>query len=379
MTIPLVDLQAQYHSIRAEIDQAIAGVLRQSDFILGTAVTEFQTAFARFVGARHCIGVASGTDALFLSLRAVGIGPGDKVLLPANTFIATALAVSYTGATPVLCDVDPVSYTLDVECARRALTSHVKAIIPVHLYGQPADMEAVMELARVEGLTVIEDAAQAHGAVHRLGRCGAFGRASGFSFYPGKNLGAYGDGGAICTNDDALAERLQLLRNWGSVQKYVHPVQGFNSRLDTLQAAVLLAKLSHLAEWNHRRRQVAGWYRQALAPLAGRLELPAEAPWTSEHVYHLFVVKLCDSDRDAVLKQLHAAGIGAGIHYPVPIHLQEAYAHLGHRRGSFPVTEEAASRILSLPLYPELSRPRLDRVVQGLAKALGRSERARGM
>jgi len=368
--IPLVDLQAQYDTIRAEIDEAISGVVRRGDFILGRALGEFEAAFAQFVGTRHCVGVASGTDALFLSLRAVGIGPGDRVLLPANTFIATALAVTYAGATPVLCDVDPISHTLDVARARRALPAGLKAIIPVHLYGQPANMEAVMDLARVEGLVVIEDAAQAHGALHRLGGCGTFGRAAAFSFYPGKNLGAYGDGGAVCTNDNSVAERVRLLRNWGSAEKYMHPIQGFNSRLDTLQAAILLAKLRHLTEWNCRRRQIASWYRQALEPLTERLELPVEASWTGEHVYHLFVIKLRNGDRDLVLKRLHAAEIGAGIHYPVPIHLQKAYTDLGHGRGSFPITEDSAQRVLSLPLYPELSRDQVGLVVNALHQAL---------
>jgi dTDP-4-amino-4,6-dideoxygalactose transaminase len=368
--ISLVDLRAQYLTIQSEVEAAIQGVIRQADFILGAAVTEFEQAFARFVGTRHCIGVASGTDALFLCLRALGIGRGDKVLLPANTFIATALAVSYAGAVPVLADVDRVSYTLDVEGARRSLPAGLKAIIPVHLYGQPADMEGVLDLAREKGLLVIEDAAQAHGAVHRRGRCGTFGRGAGFSFYPGKNLGAYGDGGAVCTDDDRLAEQLRLLRNWGSTQKYYHRVQGFNSRLDTLQAAVLLVKLRYLAEGNRRRRQVAQWYREALGSLAAEVELPQEAPWCAEHVYHLFVVRLRRADRDAVLKRLHAEGIGAGVHYPVPIHLQEAYAGLGLGPGSFPVTEDAARRILSLPLYPELSREQVGAVAEALGRAL---------
>jgi dTDP-4-amino-4,6-dideoxygalactose transaminase len=242
--------------------------------------------------------------------------------------------------------------------------------MPVHLYGQPADMQAVRDLARTEGLLVIEDAAQAHGAVHKDGRCGTFGRAAAFSFYPGKNLGAYGDGGAICTNDAALAEKLRLLRNWGSTVKYVHPVQGFNSRLDTLQAAVLAVKLRHLARWNERRRQVAAWYAEALAPLADEIELPHEAPWTVEHVYHLYVVRVLRASRDAVLKRLHAAGIGAGIHYPIPIHRQEAYAELGFGTGSFLTTEALALRILSLPMYAEMSREQVETVARALREAL---------
>ena len=370
MNIPLVDLQAQYHNVRPDVEAALAGVFERSDFILGRSVADFEAAFAAFVGTRHCIGVASGTDALWLSLRALEVKAGDGVLLPANTFIATALAVSYVGATPILVDVDPATHTIDVQSARRALEPGVKAIIPVHLYGQPADMEGILDLARSEGLIVIEDAAQAHGAVHSGGRCGTFGSAAGFSFYPSKNLGACGDGGAICTNDDALADRLQRLRNWGSTVKYVHPEKGLNSRLDTLQAAILAVKLRHLAAWNARRREIAAWYREALVPLADDIELPREAPSTVEHVYHLYVVRVRRTDRNVTLRRLQASGIGAAIHYPIPIHLQEAYADLGHGPGSFPVTEEAARQILSLPMYPEMTREHVENVANALGKAL---------
>ena len=370
MSIPLVDLKAQYRSIKPEVDAAVAGVLERCDFILGPAVAEFERDFAAFIGAKHCVSVASGTDALWMAMQALGIGPGDKVLLPANTFIATALAVSDAGATPVLVDMDPASYTIDVEAARRALVPGVKAIIPVHLYGQPADMRGVTDLAVDKGLIVIEDAAQAHGAVHRDGRCGTLGVASGFSFYPGKNLGAYGDGGAVCTDDDALAEQMRKLRNWGGTVKYHHPERGFNSRLDTVQAAVLGVKLKRLAEWNARRRRVAAWYREALAPLQDRIELPAEAPWTVEHVYHLYVIRLRRGDRDAVLKALNEQGVGAGIHYPIPVHLQGAYADLGLGAGSFPESEAAAKSILSLPIFAELTREQVETVASELARAV---------
>lgn len=369
MVIPLVDLQSQYRTLQADIDTALLDVVRRGDFILGREVGQFEEAFARFIGTRHCIGVGSGTDALFLSLRALGIGPGDKVLVPANTFIATALAVSDAGATPVLCDCDPQTYTLDVASAKRSLTPDVKAIIPVHLYGQPADMQGVLDLARQKGLLVIEDAAQAHGAVHQFGRAGTLGQAAAFSFYPGKNLGAYGDGGAICTNDDNLAEQARLLRNWGSTVKYVHRVQGFNSRLDTMQAAVLLVKLRHLAEWNRRRREIADLYREELAPLTEEVDLPHEASWCREHVYHLFVVRLKHADRDGVLQHLQRAGIGAGIHYPVPIHFQEAYPGLG-KSGDFPMAEQIAQRILSLPLYPEMTPEQVRMVARELDRGI---------
>lgn len=370
MKIPLVDLRAQHQRLRAEIESAMAEVVRDGDFILGNAVGRFEEAFARFVGTRHCVGVASGTDALALAVRQLGIGPGDKVLLPANTFIATAVAVNQAGATPVLCDVDQASHTIDVAAARKALPAGTRAIIPVHLYGQPADMEGVLDLAQEKGLLVVEDAAQAHGAVHARGRCGTFGRAAAFSFYPGKNLGAYGDAGAVCTDDDDLAQRLRVVSNVGATEKYVHPVIGCNSRLDTLQAAVLLAKLPHLEEGNRQRRVVADWYREALADLADEVELPAEAVWTRMHVYHLFVVRLRRAPRDAVARALRECGIGAGIHYPVPIHRQRAYAHLGLGPGSLPVTERAALTVLSLPMYPELTREQVGMVAGALHKAI---------
>ena len=306
----------------------------------------------------------------------MGIGPGAKVLIPANTFIATALAVSDAGADPVLVDMDLETYTLNVEAARRALVPGVKAIVPVHLYGQPADMRGVMALARDEGLIVLEDAAQAHGAVHVDGRCGTFGAASGFSFYPGKNLGAYGDGGAVCTDNGNLAERIRRLRNWGGTIKYHHPERGFNSRLDTIQAAVLAVKLSHLADWNRRRREVAAWYREALRDLEDEVVLPVEAPWTVEHVYHLFVVQLRRASRDVVLKALQESGVGCGIHYPIPIHRQGAYTDLGLGPGRFPAAEAAARRILSLPLYPEMTARAGRRGSPGPAGRAGRGCRA---
>lgn len=375
MQIPLVDLNAQYRSLKPEMDEAIARVLARGDFILGREVAEFEEAFARFIGVKHCIGVASGTDALNLSLRALGVGPGDKVLLPANTFIATALAVSYVGAAPVLVDVDPENFTIDVEQARRALPAGAKAIIPVHLYGQPADMTRLLELAREKGLFVLEDACQAHGARHKLGPCGTLGDLAAFSFYPGKNLGAYGDGGAVCTNDDRLAEKLELLRNWGGTVKYVHREQGFNSRLDTLQAAVLLVKLRRLEEWNRKRRIIADWYREALAVLDTRIAVPSEAAWTVSHVYHLFVIKLQQGRRDVVVNHMRSNGVGVGIHYPLPIHLQGAYRCLGHHSGEFPVTESAADCILSLPLFPEMTAEQVATVVGILAEALDSTAR----
>jgi dTDP-4-amino-4,6-dideoxygalactose transaminase len=363
-------LQAQYRNLQAELAPALAAVMETGDFILGKALAAFEEAFARFVGTRHAVGVGSGTDALMLTLKVLGIGHEDKVIIPANTFIATACAVTHCGAIPVLGDVDPLSFNLDMEKVRRILPAGTRAIIPVHLYGQPANMEAIQDFAKEKGLIIVEDAAQAHGAVHANGSCGTLGRAAAFSFYPGKNLGAYGDGGAVCTDDDELASRLRLLRNIGSEEKYVHPVVGYNSRLDSLQAAILLVKLGHLHDWNRKRRLVADWYREDLGDLSHELEPPLEASWCRQHVYHLFVVRLLRADRDRVIRHLRASGIAAGIHYPVPIHCHGAYQHLGHGPGSFPVTERLAASILSLPMYPELTRQQVKAIANHLADAL---------
>lgn len=351
--IPLVNLTRQYQRLAPEIDEAMTRVCARGDFILGRAVEELETAFAEYTGARHCIGVASGTDALHLTLRALGVGPGDEVILPANTFIATAQAVWCCGATPVLVDCEERTATIDTSAVALAITDRTKAIMPVHLYGQPADMDPLLALARARRLHVIEDAAQAHGAAYRGRPCGSIGVAAGFSFYPGKNLGAYGDGGAITTNDDGLAQEIRLLRNWGSKVKYVHTRMGFNSRLDTLQAAVLQVKLPHLDAWNDRRNELAARYRAALAGCAS-LAIIEQAPWTTKHAYHLFVIRALNGGRDEILRALHAKGIGAGIHYPIAIHQQEAFEPLLEAGASFPVTERLASQILSLPLCPDL-------------------------
>ena len=367
--IPLVNLQRQYQTLASEIDSAIKGVCTRGDFVLGGAVGDFEKAFASAVGARHCIGVASGTDALHLILRALHIGPGDEVILPANTFIATAQAVWCAGATPVLVDCDPRTATIDTGAVRAAITSRTKALMPVHLYGQPADMDPLLGLGRERGLHVIEDAAQAHGAEYKGRRCGSIGIAAGFSFYPGKNLGAYGDGGGITTNDDALAAQIRLLRNWGSTVKYVHDVMGFNSRLDTMQAAVLGVKLPHLEKWNDRRNALAEQYRQALGGLAPRVRIVEQAPWTTRHAYHLFVIRVPASDRDRILKTVQARGIGAGIHYPIAIHQQKAFAPMT-KGATFPVTEQMAAEIISLPLCPDLTDDEARTVVSELLMAL---------
>jgi dTDP-4-amino-4,6-dideoxygalactose transaminase len=366
MNIPLVDLRAQYRTLKGEINPAIQAVLDKCNFILGDEVATFEHEFARFVGVTHAVGVSSGTEALHLAMRALGIGPGDEVITPANTFIATVLAISLAGARPVLVDCDPESYEIDVNQIAAALSERTKAIVPVHLYGQCADMDPILELAERKGLLVIEDAAQAHGAEYKGRAAGSVGAAGCFSFYPGKNLGAYGDGGMVVTNSDEVAEKLRLLRNWGSTVKYHHPVIGFNSRLDTIQAAVLRVKLKYLPKWNEARRQCARTYTDLLS--AESLVVTPRTMAYGTHVFHLYVVQV--PRRDAVLTGLHEAGVGAGIHYPVPVHLQGAYASLGHKEGDFPNAERLAKRCLSLPLFPELEEDQIAAVVEALRNQL---------
>ena len=365
-TIPLVDLRAQHATVAAEVAAGMARVLERTSFILGPEVGEFEAAFARFARVRHCVGVASGTDALELGLRAIGVGPGDEVILPTNTFIATALAVVRAGATPVLVDCEPGSQLIDPAAVARRLGPRTRVILPVHLFGQMAPVEALRPLAERAGALLFEDACQAHGATRHGTPAGGVGVAAGISFYPGKNLGAYGDAGALLTDSDDIAARVRALRSYGSEAKYEHPELGFNSRLDTLQAAVLAAKLPHLAAWNAARRAAAAHYDALLADLPGVVR-PTTVPG-NEHVWHLYVVRV--PRRDLVLATLSASGIGAGIHYPVPIHLQGAFRTLGHGPGDFPVAEAAAREILSLPLYPEITSAQQERVVAALRAAL---------
>jgi dTDP-4-amino-4,6-dideoxygalactose transaminase len=363
--VPLVDLRAQYATIRSEVDQAMSAVLERCDFVLGEAVDRFEASFAAYCEAPHAIGVDSGISALELIMRAWGIGPGDEVITAANSFIASASAISFTGATPVLVDVAPDTCLISLDAVARAITPRTRAVMPVHLYGQPVDMAPLMALADRHGLRVIEDACQAHGARYRGRRVGSLGHAAAFSFYPGKNLGACGDGGMVVTRDEGLAQKIRELRNYGQREKYRHVSLAYNRRLDSLQAAVLDVKLRHLDRWNTRRAQIAGYYRELLRDLP--VQLPAVAPdvW---HAYHLFVLQL--DRRDRVLAALKQAGIGAGIHYPIPIHLQPAYAGLGRGPGSFPVAEATAGRLLSLPLYPEMSDEQIIRVAEAMRLAI---------
>lgn len=360
-TIPFLDLKAAYVEAKADVDAAIARVLDSGWYILGAEVDAFEAEYAAYCGAAHCVGLANGLDALHLALRALGVGAGDEVIVPSNTYIATWLAVSQCGAMPVPVEPDARTYNLDPACIEAALTARTKAILPVHLYGQPADMDAIMAVAKRHGLVVLEDAAQAHGAMYKGRRVGAHGDAVAWSFYPGKNLGAYGDGGAVTCNDPAIADRLRVLRNYGSRVKYVNEVQGWNSRLDPLQAAALRAKLKYLDAWNARRATLAAAYGEALA--GAGLVLPHVPEWAAP-AWHLYVVRV--ADRERVQQRLAANGIGTLIHYPIPPHLQAAYADCGHVPGSLPLAESMASDVLSLPMGPHLATSAIEKIANAL-------------
>ncbi|MGH9943276.1 MAG: DegT/DnrJ/EryC1/StrS family aminotransferase [Pyrinomonadaceae bacterium] len=374
MTVPFVNLQAQYRAIKSEIDEAVGRVLESAAFILGREVEAFERAFAEYCGAAHCVGVNSGTAAIQLAVSACGIGAGDEVIVPANSFFATAEAVSTAGARPCFVDADARSFNLDVNQIEAAITPRTRAVMPVHLYGQPADLAPIFELAARHNLAVIEDAAQAHGALYKGRRVGALGRVGCFSFYPGKNLGAYGEGGAVVTDDPEIARRVRLLREHGSEQKYRHEVVGYNFRLEGIQGAVLGVKLKYLDQWNDLRRAHAARYRELLGDLetAAALTLPRELDY-ARHIYHLFVVQL--DGREHVQQQLSAAGVQTGIHYPIPIHLQPAYAAShGHRPGDFPAAERLSARVLSLPMFPELTIKQIERVAEALRSAISNSQ-----
>jgi dTDP-4-amino-4,6-dideoxygalactose transaminase len=365
MTIPLLDLKAQYLSIKTEVDAAIERVIDRSAFVGGDEVRAFETEFAAFCDADAAVGVGNGTDALYLALRALGLGPGDEVLTVAHTFIATGEAISLTGARPVFVDIRNDTMLMDPDGIEAKITARTRAIIAVHLYGQPCDMDRIVEIAERHRLKVIEDAAQAHGARWRGRKVGSLANVACFSFFPGKNLGAYGDAGAVVSRDAELIRRVRMLANHGRLDKYVHQMEGVNSRLDGLQAAVLRVKLRHLDRWNDARRAHAREYLRLFAD-AG-VELPAVHPG-AEPVWHLLVVRV--SERDQLWKQLNERGIAAGIHYPIPLHQQPAYAHLGYHAGSLPVTEQVAARVLSVPLYAELSAEQVAAVSQTLHDAV---------
>ncbi len=360
--VPFVDLKAQYSGLRDEMNAAVLNVLETAYFVGGPVLEHFEQEFAAFVGAKYCVGVANGTDAITLAARAAGLKPGDEVLVPANSFFASAEAISNAGATPVFVDVDPVTFHMDAELAAKSITARTKAIVPVHLYGRAMDMQPFEALAEVHNLTIIEDCAQAHGASIRDNTVGSSGRLTCFSFYPGKNLGAYGDGGAVTTSDPELLDRLRVLRDHGSPAKYQHSVVGWNSRLDSLQAAVVSVKLPHLHRWNAARREHA---KKMAAALLGSPIIPPAIPEGNQHVVHLFVVR--SSRRDELRTFLQEKGIQTGIHYPVPLHLTAAYQALGAPgRGSMPVAESLAGGILSLPMYAELTDEQIEYVITSI-------------
>jgi len=366
MQIPFLDLKAHHDSIREELDTAIREVIDSNAFAGGPFVAKFEQDFATYCGAAHAIGVGNGTDALWLTLLALGVGAGDEVITVPMTFMATAEAISYCGAKPVFVDIDERTYTLDPDLLERAINPRTKAIIPVHLFGQPADMDAIHAIAQRRGLPVIEDACQAHGAEHRGQKVGSSGISGCFSFYPGKNLGALGEAGAVVTNDEALRNKIQMLRDHGQAKKYHHAVIGWNARMDGIQGAALRVKLKYLDRANEARRANARFYDQHLAGVE-EIILPTEAEY-ARHVYHLYVVRV--QERDRVLQAMANRGIACGIHYPIPVHLQEAYRFLGHQKGSFPVAERCADEFLSLPMYPELTTSQLEAVVHGLKTVL---------
>ncbi|MDY6987436.1 MAG: DegT/DnrJ/EryC1/StrS family aminotransferase [Thermodesulfobacteriota bacterium] len=363
-TIPFVDLQAEYDKLRLEVSEAISAVLNTTAFVLGPAVERFESEFAAYCETRYAIACNSGTSALHLALRACDIQPGDEVITVSHTFIATAWAISYCCATPVFVDVDPNTRTMDVSHIESKITSRTKAVIPVHLYGHPADMEPIISIAKERGLAVIEDAAQAHGARYRGMRVGCMGDVGCFSFYPSKNLGAYGEAGAVVTNDEAIARKVRLLRDHGQSKRYQHDVLGYNYRMDGLQGAILGVKLLHLDEWNEKRRKIARKYNEFLKEIR-EMVLPTVAPW-AEPVFHLYVIEY--PERSRLRRALNEMGISTGLHYPIPIHLQKPYGYLNLGEGALPVTEKLAKRCLSLPMYPEMT----DEMVKDVCEVLRR-------
>ncbi len=364
-TVSFVDLRAQARELHDEFNEVFESVTSRAAYTMGPELREFEVAFAEFCGAEHCVGVSSGTDAVRLALVVAGVGAGDDVIVPANTFIATAEAVSHLGARPVFVDCDEHAL-IDPALVEDALTDATVAILPVHLYGQPADMDPILELAERRGLAVVEDACQAHGALYKGEPCGSLGVTAAFSFYPGKNLGALGDGGAVTTSSDEAHDELLLMRNHGQADKYTHAVVGWCNRLHNLQAGFLLKKLAHLSTWNEARRRAAARYDQLLAEVPGVEPIPVRDD--VEPVYHLYVVRV--QERDAVREKLGDDGIESGIHYPVPLHLQPAYAGLGYGHGDFRMSERLAGEILSLPLFPELTDAQIEYVVERLAAAV---------
>lgn len=357
MKVNFLDLKVQYEAIKEEIAEALQAVLDKTAFAGGPFVAQFEEEFAAYCQTEHAVGVGSGTEALWIALLAAGVGPGDEVITTPNTFIATAEAISFTGATPVFVDIDENTHNMDPNLLEAAITNKTKAVIPVHLFGQPADMDTIAIVARKYGLFLLEDACQAHGAEYKGKRTGSLGDAGAFSFYPGKNLGAYGEAGAVTTNDPELAGKMSMIRDHGQAAKYYHDAIGWNGRMDGIQGAVLSVKLKYLDQWNDGRRKNADLYRKNLNGLEGII-IPEEADF-ARHVYHLFAIRVLEADRDAFMKALNEKEIFCGIHYPVPVHLQKAYDFLGVEAGSFPVAEKCASQYVSLPMFPELGEDQI--------------------
>jgi dTDP-4-amino-4,6-dideoxygalactose transaminase len=368
MQVPFLDLKTQYKQIKSEIDKAITEVLESTSFILGKPVQEFESEFAKMHDVKHCVGLSSGTDGNHIALWALGIKSGDEVIIPANTFIATAWGATLCGAKPVFVDCHPESYNIDTEKVENVINKKTKAIVAVHLYGQPADIDPLIEIAREYNIYLVEDAAQAHLAEYKGRKVGGLGICASFSFYPGKNLGAYGEAGAVTTNDDELAQKFRVIRDHGSVKKYTHVLLGHNYRMESIQGAVLKVKLKYLEKWTEERRRVANKYRELLSDLE-EIKLPVEMPY-AKHVYHLFVIQVNSKPdkrqevRDKLQRFLNENGIGTGLHYPIPLHLQPCFKELGYKRGDFPVVEQLAESGLSLPIYPELTDEQIEYVAE---------------
>ena len=359
--IPFVDLKAQYQSIKSEIDAAVIGVFESTQFVLGSAVAAFEKSFASYCTVEHAVGVNSGTSALHLALLAAGVGKGDEVITTPFTFVATVSAIDYSNAKPVFVDIDPESLTIDPAKIEAAITPRTKAILPVHLHGRTADMDPILEIGKKHGIPVIEDAAQAHGAEYKGKRAGSMGTLGCFSFYPGKNLGAYGEVGAVTTQDAELAKKVRILRDWGAEKKYYHDFKGFNYRLEGVQGAVLGVKMKYIEAWTESRRKNAARYNEGLA---GSVYHPPVAPANLRHVYHVYAVR--HPKRDALMAYLNTKGIQSGIHYPIPVHLQKCFSELGHKVGDFPHSERASAETVSLPMYPEMTLSQVDEVVAAL-------------
>ncbi len=364
MKVPFLDLKAQYETIKDEIAIVIQKVLESTAFAGGPFVKAFEDAFAEFCQSKSCVGVGNGTDALWAALIAFGVGPGDEVITVPNTFIATAEAISFCGAKPVFVDIEQKTYNMDPDLLEHAITPRTKAVIPVHLFGHMADMDPIMRIAKKHNLFVIEDASQAHGAEYRGRKAGSIGDIGCFSFYPGKNLGAYGEAGAVVTNDQALADKVRMFRDHGQSKKYYHDMIGWNARMDGIQGAVLGVKLKHLPGWTEARRKNAALYNQFLSNADG-ITTPAEGDY-AKHVYHIYPILV--KNRDALITHLDARGISCGIHYPVPVHLTGAYKFLGYKKGAFPFAEQCADQFVSLPMYPELTRDQIKYVVDSIAE-----------